>query len=70
MNKGKPLHIRGAGGLGVCGRPAGAFSISDYGRALFLSACGEPVCDDCLKDKRWSGAAALAYREEIAGKTG
>ena len=70
MNKRETKHIRGVGGLGLCGQPARAFPISDYGRALFLNSFGEPACAECLKECGWIGSATAAYGKELGEKAG
>lgn len=61
MNKRtEPRHIRGVGGMGLCGSPCGAFPYGDMGRAMFAVALGELVCEDCLALCDWPGSAAIA----------
>ena len=62
--------MRGVGGKGLCGAPAGAFPISDLGRALFLKSYGEPVCAECLKESGWLGSAAAAYDRQMEQRAG
>lgn len=53
-------HIRGVGGNGLCGQPAGAFAYGDPGKAMFASTMGDPVCEMCLRECDWPGTAAIA----------